>query len=41
MPFNKDSENGGTEVDGLKSKKYCSYWLSKWRVLITRNRYIK
>ena len=25
MPFDKDPKNGGTEKDGLKSNKYCSF----------------
>ncbi len=25
MPMNKDSQGGGTEQDGSKSNKYCSY----------------
>ena len=25
MPLKKDPENGGTEKDGSKSQKYCSY----------------
>ncbi len=25
MPMKKDPEKGGTEADGTKSKKYCSY----------------
>ncbi len=25
MPFKKDPENGGTEKEGERSKKYCSY----------------
>lgn len=25
MPLNKDPQNGGTEKDGNKSIKYCSY----------------
>jgi hypothetical protein len=25
MPMNKDPENGGTELDGSKNNKYCSY----------------
>jgi hypothetical protein len=25
MPLNKDPQNGGTNADGSKSAKYCSY----------------
>ena len=25
MPFSKDTQGGGTEKDGTKSTKYCSY----------------
>lgn len=25
MPFKQDPENGGTEKNGAKSEKYCSY----------------
>ncbi len=25
MPLNKDPKQGGSEKDGTKSKKYCSY----------------
>ena len=25
MPMNKDPEHGGTEKDGTRSQKYCSY----------------
>ncbi len=25
MPMNKDPQKGGTEKDGSKSKKFCSY----------------
>lgn len=25
MPLNKDTQGGGTEKDGTKSTKYCSY----------------
>lgn len=29
MPFVYDPENGGTEKDGAKSKKYCSFCYAK------------
>jgi len=29
MPMNRDSQNGGTEKDGLKNNKYCSYCYQK------------
>jgi hypothetical protein len=25
MPLNKDQQGGGTEIDGTRSQKYCSY----------------
>ena len=26
MPMARDPEGGGTEADGSKSAKFCSYW---------------
>jgi len=30
MQISKDPQGGGTNADGSKNKKYCSYWICNW-----------